>query len=226
MGSLYDALQLAAATHSKAQSTVRDVQAGLRNYNSLCTQLDSGHPQASLELPVPPVTPQYRDILEHWRGSNRLVEDAMDGRRTVLETYLKLANINHGVKRFLPRRKDPRHNTAVEELGAVIGEDAVEHLVTRGIFARDNAVAGLVGGGTITAAVYFALIPLVEYQIPSVPIRDPLLAGFVGLAGMGIVAGPTAADYHRVWRSKRHEKNARQKARFVDDAIDEVIRKP
>lgn len=71
-----------------------------------------------------------------------VVIDSLKGRKSIQEAYLELSRINRGISKYLPRKKDEKHNQRVAELGAVVGYTKVLPFTRNGYLCPDNFIAG------------------------------------------------------------------------------------
>lgn len=78
-----------------------------------------------------------KELFERYE-KNPVLYDAMQYKQSVSESLEELAQINKGVRRILPWRKDEVHNKRLEQIGELIY--APYHLQTAGIFMPDNLV--------------------------------------------------------------------------------------
>lgn len=73
---------------------------------------------------------------------NPVFHDAMQGKLSIEESVKELGQVNKGIKKFLPWKKNKEHNKRLEQLGELVS--GPYHLKTIGIFMPDNLItAGL-----------------------------------------------------------------------------------
>lgn len=76
---------------------------------------------------------------------NPFVDSSLQGKKKIEQHLAEVSQINKGIKRYIPRRKNKEHNRKVDYLGQIIGKTNVFPFYTRGIFTPDNLVTGAVG---------------------------------------------------------------------------------
>jgi hypothetical protein len=94
------------------------------------------------------------DVMNEYKN-NPIFSDAINDVKTVKESLYELAEVNKGLKLWLPRRRDDVHNEKLSRLGELIDEP--EGLRTNGIFAPDNFATvglGLLAGLSTTFIIY------------------------------------------------------------------------
>ncbi len=79
---------------------------------------------------------ELQGILFQRYERNPVLYDSIKGRLSVEESLDELAEINKGVRKIIPWRKNKAHNERFEQLGELVS--APHHLKTRGIFMPDN----------------------------------------------------------------------------------------
>ena len=96
-----------------------------------------------------------KELFERYE-KNSVLYDAMQDRQSVSESLEELAEINKGIRKILPWKKDKSHNKRLKQIGELI--HAPYHLQTNGIFMPDN----LITTGTYVTAMSFGMFSLFE----------------------------------------------------------------
>jgi len=93
-----------------------------------------------------PIISTQQSLLQKYE-ENPIFLEAIQKRKTIEENLAELSQVNRHIFQLLPRRKNKLHNERVEQMGELIS--STYQLKTRGIFAFDNAVNGVIVGGLI-----------------------------------------------------------------------------
>jgi len=83
---------------------------------------------------------------------NPVFRDAIKGRQSIEESLKELAQINQGIRKILPRRKNRAHNERLEQLGQLIS--IPDSFSADGILIPDNVITGSVEATAALFTVY------------------------------------------------------------------------
>jgi hypothetical protein len=114
-----------------------------------------------LELDNPINTGELQKKIIWEYAFNPVMSDALRGRQTITESLEELAEINKGIRRFLPHRKNKVHNERVEQMGELVS--GVNNLRTYGIFYPDNAVTAGLETVTMIFGISYLMFSLWEF---------------------------------------------------------------
>ncbi len=118
--------------------------------------------------------------------SNPVLHDALLGKQTITQSLEELAEINKGVKRFLPHRKNKIHNERVEQMGELV--PGVYNLTTRGILYPDNFVTTCLETVALSFGTVFLVSSLTGGLISETGERfEGIMAA--GMSPIGILIG-------------------------------------
>lgn len=154
-GTLYHRLKLVEEIYKGIEHTVRSLKSNMEKFKGL-----PGFSDFSIDYTQIDVSKAQRAVMEGCKG-NPILSDAIQGRQTVEESLLELAEVNKGIRRFLPRKKDDSHNERLEYLGELLPK--LGHLIANGAWFPDNLVTGAVESA---ALVFLAAYISVKFLMP------------------------------------------------------------
>jgi len=171
------------------------------------------------DLPYIDVSVAQKQLIDSWisvEDHNGVLKDAVQGRHSVKESLESASQVNTGLGRFFPRRKNDYHNQRVKELQDLIGDDSVipTALKTRGVLNLDNpmnftlyAITLGAGFGACTDALSFC-----SSSGPSFPVLT-LSFGVLGLLAGGLRGLGTYSNKRLPWEN----------AEYLDRKIQELF---
>jgi hypothetical protein len=150
---------------------------------------------------------------------NPVLYDAMQDKQSVSESLEELAQINKGIKKILPWRKDKIHNERLNQIGELI--HAPYHLQTTGIFMPDN----LITTGVETTAIAFGMCYVLGNILTSHPISQATQSLFqfeIPLAFSALMA-PVWGLMTNFQRFNNLFSISKDQAKYLDDKIKELF---
>lgn len=96
---------------------------------------------------------------------NSVLDDAINGEKTIEESLLEAGRVNLGIKKLLPRQRDKKHNIQIIEIGQLITEPS--HLYSSGVLWPDNFL-----GGTISALCVYTALDLAFLDFAVIPFMN------------------------------------------------------
>lgn len=155
-------------------------------------------------------------------SKNPIIYDAIYNHKSLEETLNELSQVNKGVKKMLPRRKDEIHNEKLKQLGELIGYPS--QLECSGVFSPDN-FATVAAGCTIFAFGFCYLFSkYVIMQSADITKEESELItyyfGFVAPTTVSVTAAPLAGF---LASSRRFGDLPIEEARYIDNKIKELF---
>ena len=147
---LYQKLTCAETLNSKIRSNIDDFKEIMRPFEDLPGFL----PISINEIPTIDIFETQRSLLRNYED-NPIFYDAIHGKQSLSESLEELAEVNKGVRKFLPRRRNKAHNERIGQLGELISRP--NQLKAYGILALDNIVSMAVVLSTITFGAAYLL---------------------------------------------------------------------
>lgn len=120
---------------------------GIENMNDSLIALDS-----PLDIDVK----KLQEKIFRGYESNPVLYDALLGRQTITQSLEELAEINKGIRRFLPHRKNKPYNERVKQMGELVPVGS--NLISYGILWPDNFVTTTLETTAIAFAVSSVLL--------------------------------------------------------------------
>ena len=153
-----------------------------------------------------------RDAINHYRN-NPVVDDAVRKVRSVEDVYLELREVNKGISRFLPRKKDRKHNERVSALGDVVGFGNVIPFFKNGLLSLDNF------------AVPYSLLQAQVLVIPVIFNQKPSLSYYLAFSGAAFALSFYLSSKIRNESFSELEfcSNTQSRAIYVDKKIEELF---
>jgi len=161
---LYQKLVWAESLNVDLEEHVQDFNIALSKFEGL-----PGFSGISIgDIPEIDISEVERKLIREYEG-NPVLDDAIHGRQSIRESLDELAQVNTGIRKFLPRRKNKAHNERLEQLGQLVTKP--DHLSAVGVWYTDNVVTGAVGVSALTFATCYAVA---KFLIPDMDINpDP-----------------------------------------------------
>jgi hypothetical protein len=206
------------------EGTIANFNNYFRKYEGLPGFSHPPHHISSEEIGFIDIPELQRQIIKkelQKEEKNLILEDAVNGKRSVKKTLEELSKINEGYKRWLPRRKNDEHNIMIDYMSNLIGDDYLDllkSLKANGTGHIDNPFTygayGLLGGELMYGAllVIEAFAPLTETSLDELGI----FAWIVGLSGLVL------ASFGMVLRQP-NDKNLLKRAEYIDRKIEELL---
>jgi hypothetical protein len=160
------------------------------------------------------VTELQRTLFKRYE-SNLVFGNAVLGSQTIEETLEELGQVNKGIKKILPWKKDKFHNYRLEELGELISTPY--HLETNGIFMPDNLITA---GAEITAMAFGSSYFLLEYLFAPSPNLDPHFKVVLATSMSALLAPAVGLGINM----NRFSKLPRDEAKYLDEKIQEFYK--
>jgi hypothetical protein len=151
---------------------------------------------------------------------NPVLYDAMQDKQSVNESLEELTQINKGIKKILPWRKDKVHNERLKQMGKLIYSPS--HLYTTGIFTPDN----LITTGVYTTAMAFGMFWLFEPSLtfnPTSKVVQELFQFKVPLATSALMA-PLFGLMTNFPRFNNLFSISKEQAKYLDGKVEEFFR--
>ncbi len=149
------------STLYKKLTQVENAQSSLAKVREFVEAQFGPYVAENIELHVPSqesIVRAQRALFDQY-ADNDVLRDATQGRITVVKSLEKLTEVNKGIRRILPRKRDEIHNERVKNMGALVGE--LKQIRSRGIYFPDNLVTGFTYGAAATYAfIEFVAKPL------------------------------------------------------------------
>ncbi len=155
------------------------------------------------------------------KEKNLILEDAVNGKKSVRKNLEELSKINEGYRRWLPRKKNDEHNIMIDHMSNLIGDDYLDPLKSlkaNGTGEFDNPFTcgayGLLGG----ELMYGVLLVIEAFAPPKETSLDEsvIFALIVGLSGLAL------ASFGMALRQP-NEKNLLKRAEYIDKKIEELL---
>lgn len=148
-------------------------------------------------------------LFKQYEG-NPVFDDAIKGKQSLEESLDELTQINKGIRKILPWRKDRVHNERLSQLGELISEP--EHLRAKGIFIPNNVVSLGVFGETLVVGACYAMEKINGLNYGELLSWAPAQSAvFLGVAGV-------------MFNIQRLMPLPTQEARYLDAKIKEVYK--
>lgn len=176
-----------------------------------------------VDLPVIDVLASQRKAIESYAG-NPYIERALQRDSTLEQSVTDMHQINKGIRRYLPRRKNAANNENVENLDEILGVNSID-LVSNGVLYPDNPVFWTSAIGSGYAGVGFfipTLIELINKLDKPLTLGDSLQSSVL-LGGMGAIFGAFTGWVYRGNFGKKNEKERLERARYLDHKINELF---
>ena len=154
---------------------------------------------------------------------NPVLYDAIKGKQTIGESLEELSQINKGIRKILPWRKDKSHNKRLKQLGELVSEPY--HLRADGIFNPDNLIT--VGAETMAVVIGLGYL-LSKYLITLNPELSPEelqemlhLTRVIVPVATSAVAAPILGLVSNV---RRFDPLPRHEAKYLDKKVTEFYK--
>jgi len=129
--SLYDRLIETEKLNGRLHVVVDEFQEALKKFEGL----PGYSPYILYSVPYIDISAVQRDLISKYEN-NPVLEDAIVGRMSIEDSLQELAQVNKGIRKILPRRKDKVHNTRLKHLNDLMpGTDGLQ---SYGILFPDN----------------------------------------------------------------------------------------
>ncbi|MBU0894437.1 MAG: hypothetical protein KKF48_05180 [Nanoarchaeota archaeon] len=108
-----------------------------------------------------------RNLFQRYE-SNPVLYDAMQESQSIEESVAELGQVNRGIRKILPWRRNKGHNERLKQLGELVSEPY--HLHTSGIFMPDNLITT---GAEVTAMAFGVSYLMSRYLLSPNPDVSP-----------------------------------------------------
>lgn len=155
---------------------------------------------------------------------NPVLYDAIQRKQSVEESLQELAQVNNGIRKILPWRKNKGHNERIKQLGELVSEP--DHLHTNGIFVPDN----LITTGTEVIATVFGVSYLVSRGLltsnPEVSPEEFQQTTYIWQVAMPIFVSVLLAPAYGLLTNKRRffESLPTDEAKYLDAKVQEFYK--
>ncbi|HYD02753.1 MAG TPA: hypothetical protein VEC16_00485 [Alphaproteobacteria bacterium] len=159
----------------------------------------------------------YTSIMRKYE-KNPVFHDAIKGKISINETLEELSKVNYGIRKLLPRRKNPVHNARLDQLSELI--DKHYGLRCQGILYPDNFVttfAEILGAGLVLSNM-IATGHFVDVNTDNA--RSVYLLRTIMPLSIGAILGTVAGIATSEGRFQSPEKFSNQ-AKFIDEKINQ-----
>jgi hypothetical protein len=214
--------------HAELKSLDDKYQNELEDTEKLSDMIESckhmlGDQEIHIEQPKPALEKQKK-IMELYRN-NPILNNAIADIQSIEDRLTELAQINKGIRKYLPRRKDSEYNREVEYMEELTGS-SLAGLKSRGVFTPDHIFStlpcNLIGSeAMILGIVYFMgkFDPSIDVSQRYENIIKYFAPGYAALITT-ITAGKFNIMTYKVW--DRFYRLPFEQARFLDERIDEI----
>jgi len=207
---LYDRLEETDSLNENLGKTVKEANQNLEQFKGMQGYKDVSTPDS--KVPTIDIESVQKGIFCEYKG-NSILQNALSGCKSIEQTVDELSQINKGIKRFLPHRKNKEHNQKCDELSDLMPERY--HLRTNGLLALDNFVNNTV----LWSAVSFALCRGMElsFSFESNTMPDQILSTYapIAMSILMMIAGMNHNRYRKEGIAKTKEY-----ARYLDHKIE------
>lgn len=155
--------------------------------------------------------------------NNQVLYDAIQGNQSIEESVVELGEVNKGIRKILPWRKNKGHNERLEQLGELVSEPY--HLHTSGIFMPDNLITTLAEGTAISFGVSYLMSKYLIVPNPDVSPEEigqikhlvEFIFPAVGSGTIGLILG---------WgmNLRRFNRLPTDEAKYLDGKVQEFYR--
>lgn len=196
------------------KSRVRDLKTMFERFESL-----PGFEQFVEIGEIPEINvPEYqREIIQKYQP-NYFLNQALDGEKPIEKNLEELSKINKGIRKILPRRKNPEHNQKVESMEKLIG--MCRHLKAKGIFVLDNLVTGYVFGVGLTSIM--TNLVAISGTDPSLSQQEYIFARYLLPFLFGVVLTPAQFIRSPHFSNLNPNSNLKERAQYLDKKIEEL----
>jgi len=109
-----------------------------------------------------------KNLLQRYE-QNLVFYDAMQGKQSVEETLEELGQVNKGIRKILPWKKNKGHNERLDQLSELVSKPY--HLNTSGIFMPDNLITI---GAEVTALAFGTSYAFAKFLMPEMYVEPDL----------------------------------------------------
>ena len=165
------------------------------------------------------VTKFHKTLFEKY-NTNPIMHDAIHGRQTIGKSIEELGNINKGIKKFLPWKKDKIHNQKLKELGELVSTPF--QLYTYGIFNPDNFITAATEVTGLCFGTTYLFCKLIEPSISINTIEAQHLLDY-RLAFSSIMSTILAPSLGFFMSSARFRSLPKNEAKYLDEKIEKLF---
>ena len=169
---------------------------------------------SSKDIPKIDIFKVHKNIMDEYTD-NPVFHDSVTGEKTIEQTVIELGQVNKGIRKILPRKKNKIHNERLEQVGNLVGYSS--HLEALGIWVPENLIWGLGAAALGIASVYLAVGNL----IPPDQVIGNSKSPWGALGVLYSVAGPALGI---CLQTKRLGHLPIEKAKYLDQKIEELYK--